>query len=470
MNKIAAIILTTLGLLVMFLNSCYKEQIIAEGEGLPDWTAATHGCNASPNYTEVFNSDIVHRIDIKLDPVYWEIMIENLDDMSGSSNAGAKPPVPPDGGGNTPVADDGSSANPAYVPCSVFWNDIEWYFVGLRFKGNSSLSSAYSSGNLKLPLRLEFDYFENQYPQITGQSFYGFSQLALSSNFDDKSLMREKTAADLFREFGVPAPRTSFCRVYIDYGDGPVYFGLYTIVEVVFDKMLADQFGSNTGNCYKPEGTGASFAIGTFNTEHFYKKTNESAADWTDVETLFNVLHDDSRLSDPEKWKSDLEVVFDVNGFLRWMAVNTTIQNWDTYGLMTHNYYLYHDPSDGLIKWIPWDNNEAFQEGKMSGALSVGLTEVTDDWPLISFIMGQEEYVNIYKSYLTEFVNTTFEPSKMQTTYQQQYDLIQPYVTGTDGENKEHTFLTSASDFDNALIEIKNHVSQRKAAVEAYVN
>jgi len=453
-------------LVITMLSSCYKEQIIAEGEGLEDWSSATHGRNAAPNYTEVFSSDEVKRIDIKIDPAYWKIMIKNLDDMVGSSAAGAKPPAPPDG--NNADEDLESSANPVYVPCSVFWKDIEWYYVGMRFKGNSSLSSAYSTGNMKLPIRLEFDHFENEYPQITGQSFYGFSELALSSNFDDKSFMREKTTSDLFREFGVPAPHTSFCRVYVDYGEGPVYFGLYTIVEVVFDEMLSAQFGSNTGNCYKPEGSGATFAEGTFNTTDFYKKTNESAADWSDIKDLYEVLHDGTRISNPEKWKTDIEAIFDVDGFLRWLAVNTTIQNWDTYGRMNHNYYLYHDPADDLIKWIPWDNNEALQEGKREGALSIELTEVTEAWPLISFIMGQEEYVAIYKTYLTEFVNTVFEPSKMQTTYQEQYNLIQPYVTGTDGENQDHTFLKSEVEFDEALIDLKTHVSQRKTMVESY--
>lgn len=458
-----------LGLLTLLLSSCYKQELISEGEGLADWSASTHGSIISPNYSEVFNSNEVHRIDIKIDSEYWEIMTGNLDDLYGGSSSSAKPPIPPSGGGAPTNTMGGETGNPVYVPCSIFWNDIEWYYVGVRYKGNSSLSSAYSSGINKLPLRLEFDHFDDDYPQITGQSFYGFTQLTLSSNYDDKSLMREKTAADLFREFGVPAPYTSFCRVYVDYGDGPIYFGLYTLVEVVFDTMLENQFGSDDGNCYKPEGSGATFADGTFNTDDFTKKTNETDADWSDIETLFEVLHNDSRSSNPEQWKTDIEAVFDVDGFLKWLAVNTTIQNWDTYGVMNHNYYLYHDPTDDLIKWIPWDNNEAFHDGKMQGALSVGLTEVTGEWPLISFIMEQEEYVNIYKAYLIEFTTTVFESSKMQSTYQEQYNLIEQYVTGADGELKEYTFLTSSSDFSTALSELKSHVSQRKSVVDSYV-
>lgn len=58
------------------------------------------------------------------------------------------------------------------------------------------------------------------------------------------------------------------------------------------------------------------------------------------------------------------------------------MQNWDTYGRMTHNYYLYNNPESGKLEWIPWDNNEALQDGKMGGALSLSLSEVGVNWPL----------------------------------------------------------------------------------------
>jgi hypothetical protein len=69
----------------------------------------------------------------------------------------------------------------------------------------------------------------------------------------------------------------------------PTYFGVYILVEEV-DDTLIDEF-SNDGNLYKPDGTGASFAIGTFSQDVFVKKTNESAADYADIQSLFTVLH-----------------------------------------------------------------------------------------------------------------------------------------------------------------------------------
>ena len=101
----------------------------------------------------------------------------------------------------------------------------------------------------------------------------------------------------------------------------------------------------------------------------FELKTNEDQADKSDIQQMYDVLQSPTRATHPTQWKKDLEAVFDVDGFLKYLAVNNTIQNWDTYGKMTHNYYLYHDPKDDRIKWIVWDHNEAFQNGKNGRSL-----------------------------------------------------------------------------------------------------
>jgi hypothetical protein len=291
----------------------------------------------------------------------------------------------------------------------------------------------------------------------------------MSNNYDDKSFLRERVVPEVFRELGVRAPYTAFCRVYIDHGDGSLYFGLYTMVEVVDDTVLDDQFGSDDGNCYKPDGIGGTFAQGTFNEGDFVKKNNEEAGDWSDILALFDAIHSNNRVGNPEQWRNQLEDIFNVDGFLRWLAVNTVIQNWDTYGNMHHNYYLYNDASLGLT-WIPWDNNEALQEGKQGGALSLGLTEVNGWWPLIRYLMDDDTYRPIYVSYVADVINGPFEPSKMISRYRYLHGLVQPYVTGAEGENDGYTFLRSSAQFDSALDSLIAHVQERKANAEGILN
>jgi len=459
-----------LGIVLVSNYSCRNDEIIAEKEeeneeetidytDYSDWSDETHSNTVSPDYEVVFKQNAVLRFDIKISTSNWSAMQSDLASNIGSSGGG------PGGGG--PGGNSNSDFDPIWVPCSFTFDETEWYNVGIRFKGNSSLKSAYQSGKQKLSFKLDFDEFEDDYPALKNQRFYGFKQLNLNNNFDDASLLREKVAADLFRQFGLTSAQTSFCAVYVDNGSGPVYFGLYTIVEEMDDTVIEDQLTDDSGNLYKPDGDAASFAYGTYDDDEMEKKSNEEAADYTDVKALYNAIHSSARTNNTEQWKSEMESVFNVDGFMKWLAANTVIQNWDTYGRMTHNYYLYNNPADGLLTWIPWDNNEAFQFGKQGGALSLSMNEVGNDWPLIRYLMDVPEYEAAYNNYLQLFIDEVFIPADMINLYDEYYTLLKDYAYA---ETSPYTFLSSDGAFDNGIAELKQHVQDRNDAVETHLN
>ena len=376
----------------------------------------------------------------------------------------------PNGGGAGGVVDD--DTNPLLVPCKVVFEDKTWWYVGIRFKGFSSLTSTWNSGIYKLPFRFDFDAFDDDYPEVANQRFYGFEKLSLASNWSDSTYLREKVTHDVFREAGVPAPRTAFCRLYIDYGQGPIYFGLYALTEIPDQPMLEAQFGDDSGNLYKPTSTWASFDESDFD-----KETNKDEADFSDVQAAIAALNADR--TDAAAWRAGLETTFNVDGFLRWLAVNTVIVNWDTYGQMAHNYYRYGNPQDaGRPNGIPWDNNMAFMDGMGggqgaggaiagNGGLSLGLTEVQDQWPLIRYLLDDPTYQAAYVSHMRTFVEQVFDVATLQARFQAEHDLIAPYVVGEEGEQAGYTLLNSAEDFDTALTSLLQFVADRHdAAVE----
>lgn len=120
------------------------------------------------------------------------------------------------------MSDD--AENPITVEAQIFYDDTQWYNVGIRYKGNSSLTSTWSSNNGKLSFKLDFDEFEDLYPDIKNQRFFGFKQLSLKNNYADSALIREKVASDIFMDSGIATAHTAFYEVYVDYGDGPIYF------------------------------------------------------------------------------------------------------------------------------------------------------------------------------------------------------------------------------------------------------
>ncbi|MFA6677029.1 MAG: CotH kinase family protein [Bacteroidales bacterium] len=472
-NKYLLISIIGISTSSLVLHSCDSEDAIestteetVDNEDYSDWTEATHSKNVDPNYDEVFDDSSVMKLEIVIDSDKWEDMQENLEDIFGSTNPGMGGnfggPMPGMGGGGQGMTDgfiqDVSYDDPDWVDCSLYYNDIEWYHVGIRYKGNSSLQRAYQSGSSKLSFKLDFDQYEDDYPDLKNQRFYGFKQLNLNNNFDDASLMREKVTADLFRSFGVPAPHTRFCIVYVNHGDGNEFYGVYTLVEEVDDTVIDTQFDDNDGNLYKPEGDAASFAEGTYDEDEFMKKTNEDDADYSDVLSLYNAINDTETLNDdPDTWRSNLEKTLNVSEFIKWLAANTVIQNWDTYGNMTHNYYLYNDLTTGLLNWIPWDNNEALIDDDRSIELS--LSDVSDDWPLIYNIMKIDEYKDEYKADLKSFVEDVYTSTTMNSLYDTYNSLIEDYASEE-----------GVSGYSSAVTYLRSHVSQRATAVANYLD
>ncbi len=472
-----------------FLSACNAlglgESNQAEESNLGTASFSSH-LGMDPDYETVFPQDEINEITIQITPENWQTMLDDMTENYGEQGSGEglrpadgpktqpqgeRPQLPGGEGGNRPAPGGGvmpgatDDSNPIWVEADIIFEGNTWQHVGIRFKGNSSLKSTWSSGSLKMPFKLDFDQFEDEYPKTEDQRFYGFKQLSLSSNFRDESFLREKIAADLFREAGVASAQTAFYAVSLDYGEGPIYLGLYTAVEVVDDTLIKTQFSDDSGNVYKPEGSGATFAAGSFTEASFDKETNQEEDDYSDILALFDILHSDLRRTDPAAWRQALEEVFDVDTFLNWLAVNTLIQNWDTYGVMNHNYYLYNNPETGQLVWIPWDNNESFKSsGGIRPALSLDLNEVDKTWPLISYLRDDPVYYQKYLTFLESFLADQFDPEQMAETFQYLHDLISPFAGN---EEVASTPSRPQITFDQSVNELILHVRQRISEGEA---
>lgn len=422
----------------------------------PDWTDATHGNDAEPDYAVVFPQDKVSTLEIKMTADDWSFIQADMKTLYGAAfGAGGSSPGGPGG-----FPDD----EPEYVAVSLKFSDKEWYKVGFRLKGNSTLRNSWRSGIYKLPFRLNFDRYEDEYPQIKNQRFHGFKELSMSPGANDNSLIREKAASDIFQMAGIPCAQTSFYKVYIDFGEGSKYCGVYTMVEVVEDTMIESQFGEDNGNIYKPEST-----FQGFNPAQFEKKNNETENDFADVQQTIAALNSPLRTVNPAEWRASLETHFNTDHFMKWLAINTTMLNWDTYGRMAHNYYLYNDPGRGLI-WIPWDNNEAMLN-RGNTLTTISLEGVDATWPLVRYLMDDPVYQEKYRLYVDEFKSQVFHTTKMNGLFTRHHNLISPYVIGPEAvEQGKYTYLTNPALFTTELENLKQHVVRQFAIATDYLN
>jgi hypothetical protein len=270
---------------------------------------------------------------------------------------------------------------------------------------------------------------------------------------------------DLFREAGLPAAATAFYRVYLDVGQGPVYAGLYIITEVPGEPLLERHFGDDSGNLYKPEGKGADWVA--FNREGFEKKTHEAEEDWSDVEAAITALHADR--GDAARWRAELEARFDVDSFLHVLALNTVVLNWDMYGAIAHNYFLYGDPrAAGRLVWIPWDHNESLKGGLHGPKMELLYSDKAGDrWPLIRYHLDDPMYRAAYLTHVQGVLDGPFATEPLLERLRTEHARISPHVVGPEGEQPGYTMLGSPEDFAWEQEELLQFVEQRNAEVRA---
>src|SRR5262249_44911567 len=115
--------------------------------------------------------------------------------------------------------------------------------VRLRYDGNAGYFA--SANDAKRPFRV----------RLEGQSFRGQKMINLHGGAMDPSRGREALGYAVFRDAGVPAPRTAFAEVPLSVPGkyDREYLGLYTLVEEVDAGFLRDRFGSDKGLLMKPQ-------------------------------------------------------------------------------------------------------------------------------------------------------------------------------------------------------------------------
>lgn len=470
------------------------------------WVDGVEGEDVAPDYAAVFGTATVRRLDLRMDAADHDAMMAEMAGLAGVGFGVAAmyaeltpeeaaavraacdghvvedacdvelrgipvdgvcrpapdgvlacvPPGPGKGGAGSLEETD-----PSWVPVEVAVDGTTWHAVGMRLKGNSSLLGAWLSGVRKLPFRLDFDRFEDERPETEDQTFHGFRELSFGNGFGDATLMRELVAEGVLEDAGVPVARSGYWWVTLDAGAGPETLGLYVVTEDPADALLARVWGDDAlGNLYKPEGACATLAC--FDADDFEKKTHEEAADFADVSALVAALADDADLG-------AVEAAIDVDGFLRWLAVNTAMRNWDTYGAMGHNYYLYGVPDDGgRFAWIPWDHNEAVKDFEAPGR-SPMLDDVGDGWPLVRRLLDDPAWRDVYRAHLDDALRGPLAEDALAARVATLEALVGDALYG--GETAEtSTFLGTEAEWRDAIhgpAGLLAFAAARRAEVEA---
>lgn len=374
-----------------------------------------------------------------------------------------------------------------YIPATVIINGTKIENVGIRPKGNSSLSMvARDDTTDRFSFKIEFDHY------ITGQTWLGLDKIVVNNMQGDASYLKEYLSYDIMSYVGVESPLYAFADISVN---GELW-GFYLAVECLEDSYTERVYGSDHGKLYKPESMGMrgegrmnefieGMQIGGENVEPPQNNrqmqdqpqapvmngenrqnrgnrggdfggggmpgmaSNSVSLQYVDNESSsYSAIFDNSvfdttesdhqrvvkaleKLSNGE----DLENTVDVEAVLKYFAAHTVVVNLDSYvSNMGHNYYLYED--DGKLTILPWDYNLAFG-GFQSGNASVVVNFPIDtpvsgvsleDRPLLGKLLEVPEYMELYHSYLQQIVDGYFNSGLFEQTVDSMSALISSHV------------------------------------------
>ena len=330
-----------------------------------------------------------------------------------------------------------------YYVCDLIVNGVTYKNVGIRPKGNTSLSMVASNDTTdRYSFKIDFGKY------VEGQTCDGLDVLILNNLMSDATYMKEYLAYDLFRFMDVNASLTSFTEVKVNGQE----WGLYLALEGVEESFAQREYGYSHGNLYKPEsdsvegggGAGKEGGFGGFsssgkgadlvytdNDEENYSDIFDNAVFDVDAEDKARVIEALRHINEG----TDLEQYVDVDQMLRYIAVNVVLVNLDSYfGTMLHNYYLYEE--NGQLAMVPWDYNLAFagfQGGSAEGAVNLAIDTVVsgaklEDRPMLAKLLEVEEYKERYHEYLEQIVTEYFESGYFVNKLKYVDSLISPYV------------------------------------------
>ena len=299
--------------------------------------------------------------------------------------------------------------------------------VAIRYKGQASFMMARNSP--KKSFKIDFNRYKDN------QEFFQLKKLNLNNNTMDPSQMVDSLSYDLFRAFQIPAPRTAHAKVYltVEGQQDRKYLGVYTIVEQIDDDFLKRNFDRKSGLLLKPQMIPGFPYYG--NDWEDYEVPYEPKSDnvtWKQAKHFmaFTELVNDA--SD-EEFAQNIETYTDVVQFLRFLAVNVVISNYDSILGMGQNYYIYRDPDLDRFLWIPWDCNLAFGKFPMGGSnyqqMKASINEpLSNTQPLIDRILKIPEWKDVYLKYVREFTEDVFLSERVCKNVDAMHALIKTAV------------------------------------------
>lgn len=298
--------------------------------------------------------------------------------------------------------------------------------VGLRFKGDGTFLD--SRRTYRRPYKVDLDR------RVHGRDFVGLTTLNLHNLVADRSFLADTLGYEFYREAGLPAPRTTFARLFLTI-DGRWerrLLGLYLLVENPDADWIRNTFPATNTVLFKPT------------TLELFEDLGD---DWEDYEAVYEPktkvpeqprqrLRELARLvshaSDTE-FSDRVGDYLDLDRTARYFACETLLSNYDGIYSNGQNYLLWWDPRHGRFGFSPWDLDHSWGEfGWIGTARDREQASLFHPWVgknrFLERLFAVDAFQDYYRGHLTEFLDALFVPERLHHRLDELASAIRPAI------------------------------------------
>jgi hypothetical protein len=236
------------------------------------------------------------------------------------------------------------------VPAKLTVDGKTYNDVGVHFRGASSFFTV--AEGRKRSLNLSLDFADEK------QNLGGYRTINLLNSHTDPTFLRTLLYYDVARDY-IPTPKANYARVVIN-GES---WGAYVNVQQFNKDFTRDFFKSTGGARWKvpgsPRGRGGLTYLGDDVAAYkriYELKSKEDAKSWAALIELCKVLNE----TPTDKLEAALRPILDIEGALKFLALENVLINSDGYWTRASDYLLYRDEK-GTFHLVPYDANETFR-------------------------------------------------------------------------------------------------------------
>lgn len=472
-------------------DDLYTIEDVKEDDEKYEINSDTQGKAKEGTYAKLFNKETIQDVKISIDENNWNYLLQNAIDK------------------------------PTVLASSVSIGDDTVKYVGIKTKGNLTLKEVWNSSSDRFSFTINFGKYINTDNGYTDkQNLYGLRKVALNNIYGDATLMKEYLSYELMTKMGIPTPEYSLINLYIN----DEFYGVYMMVESIDSSLTQRTLGEKSDYLVKPESSGGDLIYDNSLDEYInddgefdfssiiydnsgniiypndksnplykynglWENDEDTFEDIVDMlPTIFKwmkTLNELNNIDNPntDDYKLALEEIIDVDGLIRYFAVNTYLVNLDSYqSEKMQNYALYINET-GRATIIPWDYNYSFGVYGLGSASDVinfdiynpVINTTLKDRPLLNVILQNDEYKALYEKYLNDITiiaseggttsdGDTYEENNFATILDK-YNKLLNNIYGNDP-----TAFYTLDEYNKATTSLKKLIEQRSEAVLNQLN